>query len=134
MAQIDTSDPREQQKFGIIAGLLLALIGGVRWYFSGNASTILFVIAAVLFVLGLAAPRALEPLFSVWMKFADGLNWVMTRVLLGVVFLVFFVPVRVVRGLFGHDALQREWQPEAETYWEDAEPQSDNIEDYQRQF
>jgi hypothetical protein len=60
-------------------------------------------------------------------------NWVVTRILLGVVFYGMITPGRLFLAVTGDDPLQRKWQPEALTYWEDPEDQPDELEAYMGQ-
>ena len=62
------------------------------------------------------------------------LNWVMTNVMLTVVWVFLIIPTRVLIKLFGSDPLKREWSSEESTYWEEPDEQPDNIEAYFRQF
>jgi hypothetical protein len=68
------------------------------------------------------------------MQLAKGLNWFMTRMLLSLAFYLAITPVRIWIRLFGEDPLKRRWQPEATTYWEEAEEQPEEVERYFNQF
>jgi hypothetical protein len=136
MMHIDTSSRSEQRKFGLVMAVAIAALGVLRWAIHGFAHFPLyfFVVAAVFAGLGLLFPRALKPVFVVWMKFAEGMNWVMTRLLLGIAFYVMITPTRLLIRLFGEDPLKRDWHPDADTYWEDAEEQPAELERYLNQF
>lgn len=114
----------------------IGIVGFLRWAIHGFAHFPVYfaVVAAVFLVLGLAWPKALEPIFRVWMKFAEAVNWVMTRFLLSIAFYLLITPVRVLVRLFSDDPLKRAWLGKAETYWEDAEEQPKGIEHYRNQF
>jgi len=136
MFNVDTSNRREQRNFGLVMGAALAVIGLLRWAIHGfeGFPAILFGLGAIFAVLGLVAPSVLRPAFVAWMKLAVVLNWIMTRVFLGVAFYLLITPVRVIIRLFASDPLKRAWLPEAETYWEAPEEQSKDIRRYRNQF
>lgn len=52
-----------------------------------------------------------------WMLFAEALGWVMSRVVLTVLFVVLFVPTRVGLSLLRKDLLGLRWLPDAPSYW-----------------
>ena len=136
MLYIDTSDKWEQRKFGLLMGVIIALIGLVRWAIHGFSDfpVYFFVVAGVFFGLGLVAPVALKPVFLAWMKLAVVLNWIMTRVMLGLAFYLMITPVRFVIKVFGEDPLKRAYLPEVETYWEEAEDQPEEFDRYRNQY
>lgn len=131
---IDASDRKQQRNFGLLLAVALPLIGGVRWWLTGRPQWPFFAVAAVFLVLGLVLPGVLRPILWVWLKLGYALNWVMTRVLLTLAFVVLITPARVLVSLFSEDPLKRTWDPEAETYWEDAEDQPTELARYRDQF
>ena len=141
MINIDTSSRKEQRNFGLLMAGALLVVTGVRflhhWWRDGalpETPVILPVLAVVFFVLGLAAPGVLRPVFVAWIAIARGINWTITHVVLTFAFFVLIVPTRVVIRIFGNDPLKRGLDPEAETYWEEPEAQPETIEDYLNQF
>ena len=90
-----------------------------------------FYVVAVFLALGLLAPRVLQPVPVVWLKFAIAVNWIMTHLLLTVAFLGIITSTRVILRLRGKDPLNRAWTPKAPTYW--AKPDEQPTE-FQRYF
>ena len=141
MIDIDIKDKNEQRKFGLVMGVAFGLLMLVRWGIHrwlsgewGSPSYILLGIGAVFAVMGLVAPRALEPIFWAWIKFAIGVNWVMTRFFLSIVYFIFITPTRLVRSAMGLDALKRKLDPKATTYWEEPDEQPDDPRRYLNQY
>lgn len=71
-----------------------------------------------------------------WLKFAHVLAWINTRILLGAVFLLFFVPAGLVLAVLRRDLLRQRIDPKATTYWVErsAEDRLRPPEDYERQY
>lgn len=136
MTNIDTSSRKEQRNFGLVMAVCFAVLGTIRWAWHGFAAppTWLYGIAAVFLVLALIAPKILQPVLIVWLKFALALNWVMTRVLLTLAFVTMMLPAGIILRLRGKDPLNRAWDPQASTYWEEAEEQPEELERYLNQF
>ena len=78
-------------------------------------------LGAALVLLGAVFPRALIYPNKAWMKLAEALAFVMTRVILGIVFFFIVTPIGVTKRLFGWDPLHRRtgrspsyWRPYSE--------------------
>ena len=72
--------------------------------------------------------------FRVWMKFAEVLSWVMTRVLLSIFFFLVLTPTGLVMRLFGRAPLDLAWKDGRPTYWIDKPETEHTVERYEKQF
>ncbi|HEY4261984.1 MAG TPA: SxtJ family membrane protein [Schlesneria sp.] len=71
---------------------------------------------ATLFI-GMVTPPLMRPLFLMWMIAAFPVGWVMSHVVLAVVYFGVVTPIAFALRLAGRDTLQRKLRPEATTYW-----------------
>ena len=131
---VDTSSRREQRAFGLVMAAAIVVVTLVHWLIRGDLATWPFYVSGAFFVLSLVAPAALKPVFVVWMKFAEVLNWIMTRLLLGIVFYLMITPTRVLMRIFSDDPLKRRFEPDAETYWEEPDEQPEDPARYENMF
>jgi len=141
MDQIDTSDRTQQRNFGIVMAVAIPVLGlvrwGVHWWRSGEMPDFpvwFLVVGAAFLVVGVVAPPVLRPLLIAWLKLAEVLNWVITRVLLALAFFLLITPARLLVSLFSDDPLKREWDPEADTYWDEPDEQPEEFDRYLNQF
>ncbi len=141
MVMPDTSDRTEQRKFGLVMAAACIVLGLLRWgvhYWLHAESVVpvwLFGIGAAFGVLGLAVPRVLQPVFVIWMKLAEALNWLMTRVFLTVAWWLIITPTSLILRLVGkEDPLKRAWLPADTTYWETPEEIGEGVESFKNQF
>ena len=134
MMQVDTSSRSEQRDFGLVMADALVAVALVHCAIRGHLAAWMIYLADAFFLLGLLAPLLLRPIFAVWMKFAVGVNWLMTRVLLSIVFFGLITPMSLWFRLRRVDPLDRAWKPDADTYWEEAEEQPDDPRRYFRQY
>jgi hypothetical protein len=104
--------------FGLAAAGLLAALALVFWFRSGETRWWIVVAAAAIAVAAFVIPRALSPLNCAWMFLGVVLNRITSPVVLGVVYLVAFVPAGLVMRLTGRDALGLKRDRRAKTYWE----------------
>jgi hypothetical protein len=132
-APVSTSNSTLRQ----FAGLCLLIFGGLAgWeYFGRNQQhlTLLFAgLATVLGFGGLIWPRGIRPVFVTAIALTMPIGWVVSRVLLGVLFFGLFTLIGFFFKLLGRDALCRRYAPEQASYWE-PKPGATDIRSYLRQ-
>ena len=92
-------DPRQ---FALLVGGILGLIGVCPLVWRHQSPRLWAVALAVLLIVpGLVAPRILAPAYRLWMKLAEVLAWINTRILLGVVFYLVVTPIGLIMRLLG---------------------------------
>ena len=113
-----SADNKELRQFGLVFATGIALIFGLflPWLFEHAWPTWPWIAAGGLAATGLLLPSLLRPVFWLWMKFGHVLGWINTRIILGITFLLFFVPVALVFHLFGKDPMRRRLDPSASSY------------------
>jgi hypothetical protein len=122
MALIDINKnptSRELKIFGFLFVLFFAVVGGLVWWQSGSRTAGLIVWAAaglILLIFLLVAP-ARRPIYLAWSYALYPIGYVITLVLMGVVFYLVITPTGLLMRLFGRDPLSRKFQPEAKSYW-----------------
>jgi hypothetical protein len=104
------------------AGLWLVVFGAIalnQWLGHDRvAFGIAFaVIAVVVGVAGLIAPKLVRPIFVGWMTVAFPIGWVISNILLACLFYGVFTPFGWVRRLAGRDEL-RVRRLDADSYWQ----------------
>ena len=86
---------------------------------------VLWSVGALCGLLSLTAPAGLRPLYVGLTLIALPIGFVVSHVILGVLFYGVFTPVALVFRLIGRDALHRRFDPAAETYWVRRKPTAD---------
>lgn len=109
---------RREREFGLIVGGVFVLLSGWWLYREklSNASHLMLPLGSLLILLGLLWPKALVWPNRGWMLLAEGLSFVTTRIILGVVFFLMITPIGVVKRLSGWDPLNRRSGRSA-SYW-----------------
>jgi polyferredoxin len=127
--------PREVKQFTTLwLPAAFAILGGIVWYASGSLRipALLWSIGIVLGVAGTLSPLLGRVLFIAWMSLTYPIGWVMSHLLLGLIYFGVMTPVGLVLRAFGRDRLERELDRSAPTYWTERPP-SEEIEGYFRQ-
>ncbi|MCD6587110.1 MAG: hypothetical protein J7K88_01010 [Candidatus Fermentibacteraceae bacterium] len=100
--------------FGVIT-VLLVLRGRAAWVYTAVPS-------AVFLIFALAFPKALSPVEKYWMKLASVMGFVMTNVLLVLVYIFAIVPTGLILRLLGKNSVRRGFQRNLNSYWIDVDP------------
>ena len=108
-AAIEKLDAQGYRKFGLTTGAIVIGLFGllIPWVFSFNYPAWPWILGAGLGGWALLAPGTLQPVYSGWMKFGHLMNWINTRLILGLLFYGIFLPTGGVMRLFGKDPMHR---------------------------
>ncbi len=120
------------RKFGLTLGVAFGLIGAwMAWRHHGFY--VYFLAAAAFFPAGaFLAPAALKPAQKAWMTLALLMGWVMTRVLLGLLYFLIVTPIGLIVRLGGKKFLDLDFKAKKCSYWQPR--QSRPKESYENQF
>jgi hypothetical protein len=122
------------RKFAITVGLLLLLISGLLFWKGKALFQLILIIGIILLAGGLALPAIFKPIYWVWMAFAAILGWVMTRVILSVVFFLVFTPIGLISRMFRKQFLKLNCYTSQDTYWDYRSADKNDLKSYERQF
>jgi CBS domain containing-hemolysin-like protein len=107
------------RKFGLSVGAVFCLLA--LWMFLRNrfplALTILGIVGVLLIVMGLIVPKALNEIYRVWMGMAFAIGWVVSRILLSMVFFLVITPIGFIARLFGKEFMDIETNRANDSYW-----------------
>ena len=112
------SEKKDNRQFGWVVGGVLLLIGAYMVYQSAAYADYVVAAGAALLLLGTVAPMLLTPLQRAWMSLAVVMGFVMSRVILAVIFFLVLTPIGVLGRLFGKQFLDVSWAPGTrQSYW-----------------
>ena len=113
----------ELRKFGWMTGaILIGLIGCFLPWLAGGIEKVLrwllYVgpVGGVLIVWSFAHPASLIHFYKPWMKLAEGLGFINTRIILFILFYGMFMPMGLVMRLMGKDPMHRQLNATLDTY------------------
>lgn len=129
-------DRKALRNFGLLMACVLLLVGGWLWWKSAASGPWVLGAAALLAVIGFVIPAALKPFYKGWMILAVIMGWVMTRVVLTLVYYLVLTPIAFLGRVFGEQFLQLKLKRSEETtsYWIRRSGPPRDKSDYERQF
>jgi hypothetical protein len=118
------------------AALSLLVFGGMAYWqrLHGRSTLALIFVALAVLIgpLGLVKPQAIRFVFVGITTIAFPLGWLISHMVLALLFFAVFTPVALLFKLIGRDALARHERPEVPTYWV-AQPAVKDVRSYFRQ-
>src|ERR1051326_3476258 len=93
-----TNKEKALETFLVLAGALV-----IAFWISNKK--IYLLLALILVLIGVASPWLTQKIAWVWLKFSEGLGFVMSKVILSIVFFLFLLPLSLIYKLFKKDLL-----------------------------
>lgn len=125
---------KDLRKFGLTVGIVLLALAGFLFWKEKDSYLIWGAIGSVLVIAGILVPVLLKPLNKIWMTLAILMGWVMTRVILTILFFIVLTPLAFAARIFGKKFLELKIDKSRESYWEIREKKEIKPLDYERQF
>ncbi|MBD0315423.1 MAG: hypothetical protein ICV75_01920 [Nitrospiraceae bacterium] len=95
---------KQLRSFGLTVGGVFLAIGLWPVLWSGAEPRVwALAVGSLLALFGGVLPRALEPVYRVWMAIGHAMGWVNTRVILGTFFYGILTPIGCIARVIGRD-------------------------------
>ena len=120
------------RKFGLTMGAAFGLIGALLWWRARGAWPYFAGVSGLFFFFGLLLPAALKPLNKAWMTLALLVGWVMSRIILVLLFFLVITPIGIFLRLTGKDLLDMKAGVRRDSAWTPRRARAK--EDYENQF
>jgi hypothetical protein len=128
------SEKSDLRKFGITIGIVLAVFGLLLLWREREYFKYLLFLSAAFAAIGLTAPVILKPVQKAWMTLAVILGWVMTRVILSVLFYLIITSIGLVARLLGKQFLDLKTDNSQKSYWIHRKSEPFDRNRYEKQF
>ncbi len=126
--EIPTMNAAGLRQFGLVfAGIITALFGlGIPFLFGFDFPLWPWMLAALVGSLALIYPKALQAFYQLWMRFGIIMNIIMTRLILGTVFVLTVIPSGLIFRLRGKDILDIKTDESRKSYRSKIEVRNQN--------
>ena len=127
------SSRKDLKNFGFAIGFILLIIGLFLFVREKDLFVYFFSIGSILIILGGITPFILKPIYKIWMIFAVIIGWIMTRIILSVLFFSIITIIGLFTRLIGKDFLNLKSKSN-ESYWNIRNKERELNQDYEKQF
>ena len=121
MAVLDRHEPttRELRWFGLLLASFAALLGGLVLYLSNSwlGAGVLWAVGLLLALVYYGLPSTRYLLFRLWMTLFFPIGWLISHLLMAMVYYLLITPTAQAMRLIGRDALGQAFDSSAKTYW-----------------
>jgi len=125
---------KEVRNFGLLFSGICGILLLYFLYADGELSVWLMGAAGMFLAGGLFLHRLLRPVYILWMKFAQLLAWINTRIILGIAYYLIITPIGLVLRLLGKDLIGKKIDRNAVSYWKRRDEVPFDPERYERLF
>lgn len=124
---------RQLRQFALISLVGFPLIGLVfsRFHVDARLFKVMAGVGVVVALVGLVSPKTIRPLYALLIAITMPIGWVISNVLLRVIFYLLFTPLGLIFRLIGRDPLVIR-RPAGDSYWRDVRATPD-LASYYRQ-
>jgi hypothetical protein len=133
LKQIDSSE-KSVRKTGLTVGVVLILISFILWWLEKNSFIYFSIVGGLFIILSYIAVAVLKPFHKVWIGFSLILGFVMSRIILTVLFFLVVTPIGLIAKLVGKKFMPLGFDKNVTTYWEKREKTVKEKVDHERQF
>ena len=128
------SEKSDLRKFAITMGIIFMIIAGFLFWKEKYLFQLFITVGIVWCILGTVMPVVLKPFYWIWMIFAAILGWIMTLVILSLLFYTIVTPIGLISRLFGKQFLNLKWDRSKDSYWNIRINSEINNDSYEKQF
>jgi len=128
------SGKRELRQFGIVLGIALGLFAALFFIREKHYYSYFVILSMAFLFLGLALPIALKPIQKIWMSLGIFIGWLLTRLILIILFYFVVTPIGILARIFGEDSLDTRLDKNTDSYWIAKPTVKFNKESYEHQF
>ena len=108
---------KEWKKFGFGLTFIFALLGTINLLLSGELYLYFYFISSFFLLISFLFPLLLKPVFILFTYLGFILGWIMTRVILTILFYVVITPMAIIMRLFGKKFLELKIDKNRASYW-----------------
>jgi hypothetical protein len=112
------TDSKMVQKFGFILTGILFTLGLIAFVRGHQQYWFEWPLAALILLLSFFAVGILTYLYRFWMLIAEGISWVLLRLILGIFYYLILSPVGLAMRLAGKDVLDEKIDRTRSSYWQ----------------
>ena len=111
---------KDSRNFGLLVGGVLLALAGFKFWKDKDVSAIFYSLLSVgggLMTFGLVLPTVLKPLYYIWMGFSVIMGFIMTKIILTLLFFLLLTPLKLFAFFFGTHFIDLKTNKNKASYW-----------------
>jgi hypothetical protein len=122
------------RSFGLVFTAVFTIVGLFPLLGDGQVRIWALAVAGLFLLISFVRPGLLAPLNLVWFRFGMLLGKIMTPIVMGLLYFVTITPIGLIMRATGKDPLRTRLEPEAETYWQKRDAESQPLNSMRDQY
>ena len=128
------ADVKELRNFSILMFIAFGILGGLIFWMRGDTGLVFFGIGSALLICGLTIPKLLFYPYKVWMKLSLILGFLMSHLILLLLYYLILTPIGVVMRMSGKVFICKQFDKNEITYWIKKEQKIYGKERYEKMY
>lgn len=125
---------KDLRKFGITLFIAFGILGGLFLWKKGNIGLLFLSLSGFFLFYGLIIPNFLRYIYIFWMKLAALIGFIMSHLILTIIYYFIVTPTGLVMRLIGRDPLSLKSVERTKSYWIEKEEKQIMRERYEKMF
>jgi hypothetical protein len=132
VSQLDFSS-KKLRNFGLLMGGIGLFISAWLYVKRGlmPSEIILLSLSLLIILSGILVPNSLKCFFKLWMTLGAAIGWLVSKLLLLILFYLILTPVALVARLFAVRFLDAHFKDRKESYWVN---KTENVKNYEKMY
>lgn len=122
------------RSFGLVFTAVFTIVGLFPLLGDGQVRIWALAVAGLFLIIAFVRPGLLAPLNLIWFRFGMLLGKIMTPIVMGLLYFVTITPIGLIMRATGKDPLRTRLEPEAETYWQKRDAESQPLNSMRDQY
>lgn len=131
---IEKCNKHELRQFGLVVGIVSLLVSAFFFWKNIWVWNYFLYIGCILVVFGFLLPYLLKPIYIPWMILSNIIGWIMTRVILTLLFYVILCNVAILAKIFRKKFIDLKIDKTKKSYWNNKGNEQITKEDYEKQY
>ena len=134
MVKTVKDEKKELRKFSTGLAIILILISIINFFLNGQIYLFLLPATIIVLLIGLLLPRWIKPLFWLMTRIGNILNWIITSLILALLFYLVFTLIGLIMRLANKQLLDLKFKDKRDSYWIKRENTEFRPEGFERQY
>jgi hypothetical protein len=134
MIKTVAAEKKELRKFSMGLAVLLVLIGMIQYFWDGQLYRYFIPAGVIALAVGLLLPGWMKPVMWLMIRIGNVLNWIMTNLILALLFYLVFTSIALIWWVIGKRPLDLKFPDTRQSYWIKRSAEETSPQQFEKQF